>query len=293
MEIFESNIINIYGDTGRKWLPNLPYIVSDFAQRWHLSDLKPVHNLSYNYVLSGFQGIQPIILKLGLDVKSINTEGLALKAFKDHGAVKLLDQADGTLLLERATPGHPLKQLFLNHENEAIAIASEVIRKLNKMPKINLIEFPTINGWLTSLNIEYEILGKHLPKARALRDELLNTVCAPILLHGDLHHDNILAHGNEWKIIDPKGVVGELAYEVGCFIRNPLDALPSHHDCLKIIMNRINEFSKNLELNPHRIIKWCYVQNVLATMWALENNVTPSNFMPLTEIFDKLLVQSF
>jgi len=128
-----------------------------------------------------------------------------------------------------------------------------------------------------------------LIKARTLRDELLNTTDAPILLHGDLHHDNILAHDNNWKVIDPKGVIGELSYEVGCFIRNPLDDLPSHSDSLKIITNRINAFSKNLILDPDRIAKWCFVQAVLATVWSLEDNITPTSFKHLTDIFDELV----
>lgn len=301
MKLFESNIINIYSDAGRKWLTDLPYIVNNLAMAWRLSGLKPVDNLSYNYVLSGFQEGQPVILKLGLDIRDLNTEAAALKAFEGCGAVKILNQTAGALLLELATPGHSLKQFFPNHDDEAIVIASEAIRKLHKIPKINLKGFPTINDRLNSLETDYEILGQYLPKARALRDGLLNTMNSPILLHGDLHHDNILAHGNEWKIIDPKGVIGELAYEVGCFIRNPIEAgcfirhptseLLNSSNALPIITNRIDNFAKQLNLDTDRILKWCFVQAVLATAWAVEDNIDPTNFMHLTEIFDKLIVQ--
>jgi len=40
--------------------------------------------------------------------------------------------------------------------------------------------------------------AKHLAKISAL----------PVLLHGDLHQDNILSHGDDWLVIDPKGVIG-------------------------------------------------------------------------------------
>lgn len=292
MKTFESNIINIYGDIGRKWLSDLSYMVSDLALRWHLLDLRPVDNLSYNYVLSGFQQeIRPIILKLGLDIRGLHTEGLALKAFKNNGAVKLLDQANGALLLERAIPGHSLKQFFPNHDDEAMIIASDVIRKLHHTPRSNIRDFPTINNWLISLNSNHAMLGQYLPKAQILRDELIKTMDTPILLHGDLHHDNILSDGNEWKVIDPKGVIGEVAYDVGCFIRNPLKDLPNHPDCLRIIMNRVNGFSRQLHLDADRILKWCFIQSVLAVVWALEDNTDPTNFQDLIAIFDKLMVQ--
>jgi len=287
--LFESNIINIYGNAGQKWLDDLPRTVNKFAQRWHLSSLEPVKNLSYNYVLSGFQEGRPIVLKLSLDSKALNKQAAALKAFKGYGAVDIIDQTDGALLFECATPGSSLKHLFPNCEDEAIAITIEVIKKLHSAPRMNQKGFPTINDWLTALDKPYEQLGQSLIKARLLRDELLNTMGIPFLLHGDLHHENILASGLEWKVIDPKGVICELSYEVGCFIRNPLDALPNHPDSLKIITNRINAFSENLNLDPDRITKWCFVQALLATVWALEDNVDLTSFKQLTEIFDRLI----
>ena len=64
METFKSNIINLYGNEGTLWLRELPVIIKNIATQWKLSNLEPVSNLTYNYVLSGFQGSQPIILKL-------------------------------------------------------------------------------------------------------------------------------------------------------------------------------------------------------------------------------------
>ena len=65
MSCFEKNILGIYKDKGREWLTNLPITVENIANEYNLSDLKPLGNLSYNYVLSGFQNTKPIILKLG------------------------------------------------------------------------------------------------------------------------------------------------------------------------------------------------------------------------------------
>ncbi len=76
MNTFHSNIINIYGEKGKAWIYELPQIISAISSRLDLRDLKEVTNLTYNYVLSGLQGNNPIILKLGLD-----SEGLAREAF--------------------------------------------------------------------------------------------------------------------------------------------------------------------------------------------------------------------
>ena len=60
-------------------------------------------------------------------------------------------------------------------------------------------------------------------KAESLFAGLLASMDAPVVLHGDLHHFNILsAQRQPWLAIDPKVVPGEPAYETGAFIRNPI-----------------------------------------------------------------------
>jgi streptomycin 6-kinase len=98
------------------------------------------------------------------------------------------------------------------------------------------------------------------------------------LLHGDLHHDSILQNGDEWIVIDPKGVIGEPAYEVAAFIRNPIPDLLQIENQIEIIKDRINCFSTLLELPHQRIIDWCFVQGVLAWVWALEDGCDASYF---------------
>ncbi|GHU15836.1 hypothetical protein FACS189449_13600 [Alphaproteobacteria bacterium] len=66
MTILTDNITSIHGDIGRKWLCDLDSIVADLARKWSLTDLKPFDNLTFNYVLSGFQNDVPIVLKIGI-----------------------------------------------------------------------------------------------------------------------------------------------------------------------------------------------------------------------------------
>lgn len=112
MNIFHSNIINIYGETGKVWLYKLPQLMAAISSRLDLRDLKEVSNLTYNYVLSGFQGDNPIILKLGLDSKGLAREAFALKCFAGCGAAKVLAEDEGMLLLERAVPGTSLRGVY-------------------------------------------------------------------------------------------------------------------------------------------------------------------------------------
>lgn len=67
MTTFHSKVISIYGEKGKTWLDELPQLARSLSSKLGLLDLKEVTNLRYNYVLLGFQGSKPIILKLGLD----------------------------------------------------------------------------------------------------------------------------------------------------------------------------------------------------------------------------------
>jgi len=288
MTTFHSNIISIYGEKGEAWLDELPRLVAAISSKLDLRDLKEVANLTYNYVLSGLQGYNPIILKLGLDHEALNREAFALKCFAGHGVVKVLAEDKGMLLLERAVPGTSLKSYFPTNENESIEIACRVMQKLHKANIPITHNFPHIKDWLAALDRDWPIPDAYLKKARSLRDRLMQSPAPEVLLHGDLHHDNILQNGNDWLVIDPKGVIGEPAYEVAAFIRNPIPELLNHVDATTIIHNRITYFAEALTLHSGRIIDWCFVQAVLAWVWALEDGCDMSYFEQLAKIFDTL-----
>ena len=271
MKTFEQNIINLYGEKGKQWQENLPNLITKLANTYGLSNLKPVNNLSYNYVLSGFQGAQPIILKLGLDIDGFKREAAALMAFEGFGVVQIFLENTGLLLLECVVPGMSLKSYFPEKDDEAINITTNVIKRLHQAPIPNTHAFPHIKDWLEALDGDLKIAAPTLQKARELRDQLLKTADPDILLHGDLHHDNILQNGNDWVVIDPKGVIGEPAYEVAAFIRNPIPELLNHADAPNIIHNRVTRFAELLELPSQRILDWCFVQAVLSWVWAIED----------------------
>lgn len=287
MKMFEQNIINLYGEKGRQWLDHLPNHVAQLANTYGLSNLKPVDNLSYNYVLSGFQGPQPIILKLGLDIDGFKREAVALMAFSSFGVVEILSENNGFLLLECAIPGVSLKSHFSKNDDEAINITADVIKRLHKAPIPSTHAFPHVKDCLEGLDGGLEIPVQTLQKAREIRDKLLKTAEPDVLLHGDLHHDNILQNGNDWVVIDPKGVIGEPAYEVAAFIRNPMPELLNHADVPNIIHNRVTRFAELLELPSQRILDWCFVQAVLSWVWAIEDGCDDTYSKNLTEFFER------
>ncbi len=269
MKAFESNVISIYGEKGKVWLAQLPELVDHISLRWDLRDLKPVSNLTYHYVLTGFQDDVPVILKLGLDNEGLKKEAFALQCFAGYGAVNVITAEDGLLLLERAIPGTPLKSYFSNKDIDAIAITCHVMKKLHQaaMPKDH--NFPHIKDWLAALDKDWNIPVNYLQRARVLRAQLLASSDPNVLLHGDLHHDNILQNGDGWVVIDPKGVIGSPINEIWALVMD---------------MERDIEFIANFfKFNLQDVWDWYFVHLILAACWNLEDHIDAKLFMELAE----------
>jgi len=177
--------------------------------------------------------------------------------------------------------------MFPDQDIEATRIAAAVIQKLHNSP-LQENNFPVLGDWLSVLDKEWQLPALHLTQARKLRDYLMVSTTQNVLLHGDLHHSNILADGDDWLAIDPKGVIGDQNYEVNCFIRNPLLELSAYKAAKDIILTRLHEFSQLLNFNMQRMLCWCYVQSVVSACWEIENNSCPDIHIKLADIIESI-----
>ncbi len=241
--------------------------VSKLAELWDLSDLAPYDNLSYNYTLSGYQASQPIVLKLSLDEASLENEITALNAFSDYGGITVLNHQKDALLLQRAVPGTSLK----GHP-EAIQIACRIIKNLNRAPIPTEHRLPHVIDWLSTLDKPWRIPDQYLGKARKLKEKLLKIPHPEVILHGDLHQDNILSHNTDWLVIDPKGVIGFPINETWA--------------CVEDLDNDLKYISDFFGYPIDQVIQWYYVHLILAACWQLEDNLDPSLFLNLARSVD-------
>jgi streptomycin 6-kinase len=229
---FARAVVAFRGAEGAAWLRSLDASVEECAARWSLEVGPPFLPLSYNYVATAKRADGArLVLKLCFPDAEAATEREALRLFDGRGSVRLLDSDEerAALLLERLEPGTKLAEMCETDDEGATSFAASVMRSLwRSAPRAH--DFPSVARWGEGFSRHRTLFdGKTGPiparlfeEAETLFRELNDSAAEPVLLHGDLHHENILAARREpWLAIDPKGVVGEAAYEVGALLRNP------------------------------------------------------------------------
>lgn len=91
------------------------------------------------------------------------------------------------------------------------------------------------------------------------------------MLHGDLHHDNILRATREpWLAIDPHGVVGDPGYEVGALLYNP-DPEDRDEALTALVPSRVEQLADELGMPQERVVAWGFVKAVLSEVWTVED----------------------
>jgi streptomycin 6-kinase len=276
MEQFKANILAIYGAVGKSWLDSLPKLLAQIASQWNLTDLEPLTNLSFNYVLKGYQSNQAVILKLSLDLDQLEHEFHTLECFSAYGGVKVLDYQSGALLLESIEPGDTLKD-YVADDLTKIRLCCQLVQQLHQAPLPASHQFPHFQDGLSILERAWNLPETYLLKARALKNELLSSNCneATVLLHADLHHANILRNNTSWRIIDPKGLIGLPINEMWAFVMD-----------VEKDTQFIADFFKYEVLF---VRKWYFVHVMLAACWNLEGDLSPELFLNLAIKTAKLI----
>jgi streptomycin 6-kinase len=266
---------------GEAWLRSLPQLLRDCEDRWQIT-LGPPFELSFNYVAPAVDaGGNPVVLKVGVPNAELTSEIQTLRLYDGDGAVRLLefDTERGVLLMERLMSGHSLATLSdAGNDEEATRIAARLMRQLwRPLPAGH--SFATVEQWASGLKrLRRRFAGRTGPfperlveMAERRFDELLFSSSSPVLLHGDLHHLNILKSKDAWEAIDPKGVAGEPSYEICALMLNPTSR---HSNDRQIQRRRLEVLKEELGLDSQRLLGYAIAHAVLSVWWSFEDSAT-------------------
>ena len=248
-------------------MARVPQLIEDCCTQW---DLEAGEQFQYAFASLALPVTRrngtSAVLKVQWPDRESEHEADALLAWRGNGAVQLFDYdaKRRALLMERCRPGTALAK-------EPPDAALEVLIRL--LPRLWIQAPPGISslsdevtGWMTSLPASWEAAGR--PVERRLIDaaleamrELVSTQGPQVLVHQDLHADNVLqAEREPWLVIDPKPLIGEREFAVACVVRGA--ELGHSRDR---VLGRLDRLCETLGLDRERARGWTIVQTLAWT----------------------------
>jgi streptomycin 6-kinase len=292
---FQQRIRRVFKEPGAAWLARLPALLRAYEERWHLRIGEPFE-LSYHYVAPATMADgAEVVLKAGVPSPDFSHQVEALRLYGGRGLVRVIEaDADaGVVLMERLIPGTTIVGL---PDDEATAIAASVMREL-QLPAPSGCRLPTLADWASALG---RVRGHYsggtgpIPErlyemARAYWREMLASSSAPVVLHGDLHHWNILRDGSRgWTAIDPHGVTGEAEYEVAAYLGNPNTRLHLFGDLAATMARRLDIFAASLGYDRQRMLRWGIAFQVLSAWWSYEDGGNGEHALAAASALEKI-----
>ncbi len=280
--VFVNNVIQSFGEAGRRYLADLPALLDEAARRWGLTLGEPFL-LSYNYACAAtLADGTPAVLKIGVPNAELTSEIAALRLYDGEGACRLYaaDPERGLLLEERLLPGTMLHLAGLDDERQTV-LAADVMRRLWRPapPDAPLL---SLRGWFDELRGLRPRFGggtgpfppRLVEAVEALLPGLWTDSSPPVVLHGDCHHYNILQSERGWLAIDPKGVVGPAEYEPAPLMLNPWGNLAARPEARAVSRRRLEILSERLGLDRQKLWAWAVCHSLLSAWWDLNEDGT-------------------
>jgi streptomycin 6-kinase len=296
-ERFAGTVRAVWGEAGDPWLAGLPELVAELAGRWGLRVGAP-YELSYHWVAPAERADgTAAVLRLGVPGSAEDEQAAtALALVGGDGMCALLehDPAAGAMLLARVEPGDLLSGLAAADDPAATAVLLDVMGRLHRRVRGGRTPLPTIAERGRAFD---RLRSRHgggtgpLPAAlvaaaeRAWADLGDPPAGGPLLLHGDLHHYNVLRsrrHG--WLAIDPMPVLGAPLHEVGPLLLNPVHELLGWPDAAGVLSARIEQLAAGLAVPAADVRRWGQAFSALSGAWSDEDHEPVDHALACAEL---------
>lgn len=198
---------------------------------------------------------------------------IVLRHFGGHGAVHLLKSDDGAHLLE-FVDGPQLKTLVESGKDDrATEVIAEVVSRLHSAAESIPPGLIGMERNFLSLfqKVKTEPRDSIYAEAAKQVEHLIATEQDVRVLHGDIHHENILSSSSRgWLAIDPQCLAGERSYDLANTFYNPM-GFESLAETEAVIQHRSSVLSQRLKIDQRRILQYAFAYGCLSACWRLED----------------------
>lgn len=216
----------------------------------------------------------PAMLKLSSDADQ--QRGAALMAWWDgDGAAQVFAKDDNALLMERATGDRSLADMARDDDDdEACRVLCSTVTRLHGNRAGAKPELVPLQIWFRDLEPAAAKYGGILAKSHKIAQRLLAEPREETILHGDLHHENVLDFGPRgWLAIDPHGLIGERGFDFANIFTNPDLSDPSHPVATEParFQRRLNLVAEAANIDRRRLLEWIIAWTGLSATWFIED----------------------
>jgi streptomycin 6-kinase len=250
---------------GAEWLARLPHLVDECVEQWSLVVTgEPFPDSFVSVVVPVVDGDgTAAALKVQLPHRESEHEAAALARWDGNGAVRLLahDPVRAALLLERCDPGAHLSTVDAGVALDVFVDLLPTLWVPAGAPFTTLAD--EAGQWTVELPATWERAGRPferglVDRAVGLLRELAPTQGPAVLLHQDLHADNVLsAERAPWLVIDPKPLAGEREFGIAPIVRG---AELGHSEAA--VRRRFDRLTAELGLGRERARGWAFAQTL-------------------------------
>jgi len=263
------------GDDWAAWVDRLPALARDLLDEWDLTVDGALMNGFCSLVVPVLTADgERSVLKLHTDADADESdfEHLALQHWHGNGTVLLLraDPRRRAMLLERLHP----RDLTTIGDREACEVVGGLYGRIH-VPA--LPQLRTITSYVERWTADLEALPRDAPIPRRLREQCVSLVrdlvadpaSVGVIIHGDLHHHNVLAADREpWLVIDPKPMSGDPHYEPAPMLWNRWDEIVAGN-ARENLRRRFHTLVDVAGLDEERARDWVVVRMVHNMSWAV------------------------
>ncbi|KAG8154995.1 aminoglycoside phosphotransferase family protein [Burkholderia catarinensis] len=191
-----------------------------------------------------------------------------------QGAAQVWQHDADAILLERARPAPTLGGFSASgHDDDAMRIACAVVARLHAHRAPQPPAVVPLHDWFYALLSNDAADGVLRRSAAVARQLLAEAPVDEVVLHGDIHHGNILHFGDRgWLAIDPKGLRGDRAFDYANLFCNPapdIAADPARFD------RRVALVADAARLDRRRLLQWILAWSGLSAVWMMEDGLPP------------------
>jgi streptomycin 6-kinase len=258
-------------------------MVDDYLVRWNLTpDGEPLTTQTSILLPVRSEG-EPAMLKIATEAEE-RRGAESMVWWGGNGSARVLAHEDDALLLERARGGVSLVEMVRDgRDDEASRIMCGVAARLhasqNDPPPRSLVP---LTRWFAELEPAASRYGGILSQAAETARVLLDEPRDVVVLHGDIHHGNILNFGSRgWLAIDPKHLVGERGFDFVNILRNPdaqIALAPGRFS------RQASVVAEAAGLDRVRLLQWTLAFTGLSAAWILADGNTPELDLAVAEL---------